>query len=178
MTLDLSNAPLTKHGTPPAHELRKSGTSIKRLNAIRYAEWGIQNQAHFSYSEAANRSQMFDLKPCTIPPSGAIHADCSQFVASCLHWAGVPGLTRFDYTGTLWDKGKVVDLAHAQPGDVVIFGAKTGVHAALLIEHDPDGWFTASFGHSPGAPNRVSLANFIAYFAKSHPGVRVLSFTP
>lgn len=164
-------SPFTKK-PPPAHvpAPKPPALSVERLNVLRWCEWGQQNTASFHYTESAQRDQMFHLKPGVIP-AGGIHADCSQFVSAVLHWSGVKGLTDTDYTGTLLRKGKTV--SSPVEGDVVIWGPDTGVHAAFYVGDR----FTVGFGHSPGAPNRVSLSAMNAYFASVHePMVRYLSF--
>lgn len=173
MTLDQSNAPLTKHGTPPVHEPAPGGVSVIRLNLLRVAEWGVTNQAHYVYTQTALRSQMFNTKPFTLPADGkGLHADCSQFYAAATHWVGLNVLDQFAYTGTIVAHGKQV--TEPRVGDCVIWGGGTGEHAAMYVG---DG-YTIGFGHSPGAPNRVSLANMDAYFKSAgHPGTRFYSFT-
>lgn len=170
-----SNKPITAiHKDVPPHEPppKAVGPSIIRLNLVRAAEWGVTNQKHFIYTQTAQRAQMYGTKPFTIP-EGGLHTDCSQFYSALLHWCGVPGTNSTDYTGTLLQKGKLV--AEPKPGDCVIWGGGTGEHAAMYVG---DG-FTIGFGHSPGAPNRVSLAAMSGWMsAHNHPGVRFLSFTP
>jgi hypothetical protein len=143
---------------------------------VHWATWGMLNAAHFVYDESPGRSMMFGLKPGDLAQQ--IHADCSQFYASCAHWAGVPGLTDTDYTGTLLEKGRLLtNRAAWQPGDCVIFGPGTGDHAAMLTTPDGADWWTIGFGHQ-GAPDRVTLSGTAAWFEQhGMPDVRVLSFT-
>jgi hypothetical protein len=173
-------SPFTKPGAapPPVHVATAPGLSLKRLTMLHWAAWGTENQAHFVYTETAERSQMFNLKPGEIPPGG-IHADCSQFYSSVERWAGGTICNDTDYTGTLLEKGTLVDQANAKPADCVIWGPGTGEHAAMLTENDEGGWWTVGFGHSPGAPDRVLLSDMTAWMvANGHPDVRFLSFAP
>jgi hypothetical protein len=145
---------------------------------LSWAAWGIENQANFVYTETAERSQMFNLTPGEIPPGG-IHADCSQFYSSVERWAGGTICNDTDYTGTLLEKGQLVDPTNVRSADCVIWGPGTGEHAAMLTDHDEGGWWTVGFGHSPGAPDRVRLPDMTAWMvAHGHPGVRFLSFAP
>lgn len=157
-----------KHVPPPA-------ATVHRVALVHWAHWGVSNAAHFVYDESSRRSEMFHRKPGDV--TTPIHADCSQFYASLCHWVGIGKTNDRDYTGTLLEKGEPVDLAHAQPGDCVIWGPGTGTHAAMLTEKSGSDWWTIGFGHQ-GAPDRVLLSALNAYFAQTgHPGVRILDFT-
>jgi hypothetical protein len=138
---------------------------------VHYAQVAVLHQAAFSYTQGPQRSELFHRHPGDFRPT--VHSDCSQFVSALYHWVGVAGLTDTDYTGTLLEKGKPVVKPKA--ADTVIFGGGTGEHAALVTWNG----FTIGFGHSPGAPNRVKLADMVAWFqAHGHPGVRFLAFLP
>ena len=58
-------------------------------------------------------------------------------------------------TGTLLSHGKKITLKEALPGDIVVFGPGTGVHAALIVEITPQ-IICSSMG-KPGDPSLVSL---------------------
>lgn len=159
--------------TPPAHVPLDA-----RGLMVHWASWGVVNHEHFVYDEGARRSMMFGLRPGDL--SKPIHADCSQFYASCGHWSGVPGFTDTDYTGTLLEKGHLLaERTSWRPADCVIFGPGTGRHAAMLTGREgTDDWWIVGFGYQ-GAPDRGTLSASIAYFERDgHPGVRVLSFAP
>ncbi len=163
----LSNAPIPKKAAP--HVPPSVNAQI-----VHWAHWGLATlRGKLGYSENADRSQLFNCKPGVVPPG--THADCSQFCATCGHWSGVKILTDQDWTGTLWDKGKVV--LKPVPGCFVIFGGKPGVHAGICSEPAPNGdYWVIAFGHA-GGPDRVLLSILKAYFAKQgHPGVRFLVF--
>jgi hypothetical protein len=145
---------------------------------VHWANWGVVHAAHFVYDEGKQRSMMFGLHPGDL--SKPIHADCSQFYASCAHWAGVSGLADTDYTGTLLEKGHLhADRTSWKPGDCVIFGGGTGDHAAMLTERDgTTDWWIVEFGVQ-GAPDRGTLSGTSEWFEQhGKPGVRVLSFAP
>lgn len=159
--------------TPPPHVPLDA-----RALMVHWAHWGVVNAEHFVYDEHARRSMMLGLRPGDL--SKPIHADCSQFYASCGHWSGVPGFTDTDWTGTLLEKGHLLlDRTSWKPADCVIFGGGTGDHAAMLTERDGTAdWWIVGFGHQ-GAPDRGTLSGTIAWFEQNRmPGVRVLSFTP
>lgn len=153
---------------PPAH------TDIEQAKqVVTWAHWGVLHRASFVYTESAQRSEMFHRTPGAL--TGRIYADCSQFVASILHWVGVKTVTDTDFTGTLLQKGKPLGAPRA--GCVVIWGPGTGTHAAFITEKNgTNDWWTIGFGHQ-GAPDRVALSAMNTYFAKAgHPGTRFLDF--
>lgn len=142
-----------------------------------WALWGLLHQASFQYTQGPLRSQMFHTTPGQIP-DGGMHADCSQFYASCGLWAGVKGFTDTDYTGTLLERGKPVRIEEAKLGDGLVWGPGTGEHIAMWTGRltPEDGW-CIGFGHSPGAPNRNRVSDMTAYFdSHGHPGLRVIRF--
>jgi hypothetical protein len=161
-------SPFDKHGAapPPPHVPHDP-----RDVMLHWATWGVLNAQHFVYTQGPQRSEMFHRAPGDL--STPIHGDCSQFYSAVCHWAGVPGTSETDYTGSLLENGKLV--SEPRPGDCVIWGGGTGEHAAMFVG---DGW-TIGFGHSPGAPNRVRLDDMTAWMTQhGHPGVRFLSFAP
>lgn len=132
---------------------------------------GLQYAGRMIYSEGPDRSELFHRKPLHYLDA---HADCSQDVASNLHWLGVKTVTDTDYTGTLLEKGKLVDGPAI--GRVAIWGPGTGAHAAVCTEEINGVWYVVGFGHQ-GAPDRNTLASMNAYFdAIGEPGVRYLEF--
>lgn len=167
-----SNPPPFHGKTPPPHV-----PPDKHALAAHWAMWLLNaKQGKLVYSETGTRSQLFHRAPGNVPDGTA--ADCSQMCATVLHWAGFAGLNDTDYTGTLLQKGKVIPLAQAIPGDVVIFGPGTGSHAALITERDGTDWWVVGFGHQ-GAPDRGPLSGTAAWFTQNGmPGVRILRFAP
>jgi len=165
---------------PPAHVPPTTNTQI-RAAAIVWADWAIQDRAHFTYTEGPERSHMFNSKPGSLPQS----ADCSQFCASLLHWAGVEHglpkpqqpLTDTDYTGTLLVKGKRLTVDQVRPGDLIVYGPGTGTHAVFVLARisATDFWL-ASHGEQ-GDPSRVKHSDLVSYFLRAgHPGVTFLAF--
>jgi hypothetical protein len=156
---------------PKSHPLH----ARKRLRSDRIvalANDGLRYAGHMVYSEGRDRSQLFHRQPGDF--NGA-HADCSQYVASILHWLGVKTVNDRDYTGTLLDKG--TPRNDPRPGCVAIWGPGTGAHAAFVTEKHGADWFVVGFGHQ-GAPDRNTLSGMNRYFAQTgNPGVRFLDFT-
>jgi hypothetical protein len=133
----------------------------KRRRIWAYARAGLAYHGRMHYTEGAARSQLFHRKPGRF--AGA-SADCSQYFASCSHWAGVEGVTDTDWTGTLGQKG--VRLADPVPGCAVFFGTPPYVHMGIMGKRG----HVLGFGTQTG-PDRNTLAALIAYFAgHGHPG--------
>jgi len=156
------------------HIVPASDTATTRSQVVAMVHHSLAYAGKFYYSMQSNRSELFHRAKGNF--TGA-HADCSQFFCSILHWFGVRGVTDSDWTGTLWDKGKV--LTGPKPGCGVIFGARPGEHIAFISEKDEHGvWWTIGFGHQ-GAPTHVSLPNMKHYFeSRGHHGVRYIDLIP
>ena len=128
-----------------------------RADIVKWAKWGVDNRASFTYTEDGRRMSGVHapgITPCI--------CDCSAFVTYCYSWAGAPdpngqGYNGQGYTGTLLSHGTSITKAQAVPGDVIVYGKGTGDHTALIVEagNDP---MTVSMGEQ-GDPNyvRVSL---------------------
>lgn len=166
-----------KHPLAPAHHPLphppKPVAASKPLEQriVYYANRGLRFAGRMVYSETADRSELFSRKPGDF--QGA-HADCSQYVASILHWLGVKSVTSADYTGTLLQKGKL--LPGPALGAVAIWGPGTGAHAAFVTARAGSDWYVVGFGHQ-GAPDRSTLSGMNAYFeGVGQPGVRYLDF--
>lgn len=141
-----------------------------REQMVHWANWSVVHNRSFAYTQSELRRQMFHRAPGDLS-GNLIYADCSQWYAAIGHWVGLKVFTDSDYTGTLLAKGK--DVKAPAPGDCCIWGPGTGTHAAMFT----GGGQTVGFGHSPGAPNRVSLAAMSAWMnSHGHPGVRFRSF--
>ena len=108
-----------------------------RNAVIAWGHWGVANRHQFTYTEGASRMAEIG-EPGHLP----VTCDCSAFVTLCYNWAGVrndPNGQHYDhegYTGTLLANGQEVPLRNVAPGDVVIYGAGAGEHAALVIENN------------------------------------------
>jgi hypothetical protein len=135
-----------------------------RRERIRYnAHAGLARHGRMVYTEGLSRGQLFNRRPRRF--LGA-HGDCSQYAASCAHWAGVSGVTDTDWTGTLAKKGRPVQAADVKPGHVVFFGAPPYVHMGVMGRRR----HVLGFGSQSG-PDRNTLAALLAYFAGTgHPG--------
>ena len=112
-------------------------------------------------------------RPFIVP----IVADCSAFVTLIYNWTGAPDPNhlRYDhegFTGTLLSanehlalfrkNAKHIEVEDVLPGDPLILGPGTGVHATIVValgEGDP---WVASHGH-PGDPGiyRASQMAFL-----------------
>jgi hypothetical protein len=155
---------------PKSKPLGKQKTALP-ARIVAMANESLRFAGHMTYTETAARSELFHRKPGDF--NGA-HADCSQLVASILHWLGVTTVTATDYTGTLIEKGK--QIARPRPGCVAIWGPHTGAHAAFVTEKVGNDWMTVGFGHQ-GAPDRNLLSGMNIYFdSVGQPGVRFLWF--
>ena len=96
------------------------------------------------------------------PSMRPIWCDCSAFVTYLYSWAGAPdpnglGYNGTGYTGTLISGGQQLGgAAQAIPGDLVIYGAGTGDHVAIITEAGADP-LTVSMGQE-GDPNFVRVS--------------------
>ncbi len=126
-----------------------------RDQIVRWGKWGVINHSKFTYTEGPTRMEGVH-KPGVLPWQG----DCSAWVTCCYSWSKAPDPNGLNYdgegyTGTLLSHGKKITLKEALPGDIVVFGPGTGVHAALIVEITPQ-IICSSMG-KPGDPSLVSL---------------------
>jgi len=128
----------------------------KRTRICAHARRSIPYAGRMHYTEGPGRSELFHRPPDKYEQASS---DCSQFVSAIAHWSGVKTVTDEDWTGTLYEKGK--QLERPVPGCIVIFGAKPGVHTAVMTTRT----MTLGFGDQAG-PQRVSLAGMVAYFTQ------------
>jgi len=137
-----------------------------RPAAVEWAKWFVTDNktSHhkYNYTEGAQRMQEENIWPLTWP----FEADCSAFVTDCYALAGMhdPNGQRYNhtgYTGTLLATGKHIDIAQVKPGDVVIYGAGTGDHAAIIVEVHGKDILTVSHGQQ-GDPSFVWVNHPIA----------------
>lgn len=144
----------------------------KRKRLAAWARQGRRFHGRMVYTMDAQRSELFHRAPGHF--AGA-HADCSQYAASCAHWAKVKRVDATDYTGTLWTKGKV--LAHPIVGAVVIFGRYPGAHIGVFTGMLHGAWIVDGFGGQSG-PDQNTLGVLEGYFSRiGEPGVRFLDLT-
>ena len=127
-----------------------------RADIVKWAKWGVANHAGFTYTEDGRRMSGVH-KPGVTP----CICDCSAFVTYCYSWAGAPdpngqGYDGQGYTGTLLSHGSPITKAQAVPGDVIVYGAGTGDHTALIVEAGDDP-MTVSMGEQ-GDPNYIRVS--------------------
>ena len=127
-----------------------------RQEIVKAARWGVDNHAHFTYSEGPERMEAVH-KPYQLP----IISDCSSWVTSCYSWAGAPDPNGMNYngtgyTGTLLNHGIQIPLSQVQPGDVIVYGPGTGLHTAIVVEPGADP-LTVSMGQN-GDPSYVRVS--------------------
>ena len=132
-------------------------------NAIAHCGiWLSEHKAGDVYSEGSQRMSAIGRRFVT-----PIVADCSAFVTICYNWAGAPDPNHLHYdhqgfTGTLLSAGehlalfKINSLREVRveavlPGDVVVYGPGTGIHAVLVVGQGDGDPYVASHGH-PGDP--------------------------
>ena len=124
-----------------------------RGNIVAWAKWGVNNHAHFNYTEGAKRMSNLGV----YPPAFPMFNDCSAFVTWC-YWiagAGDPNggsaykgtyMGRMGYTGTLLTHGTHIAANIAVPGDVVVYGEYPGQHTALIVQAQGLDILTVSHG--------------------------------
>ena len=161
-----TNPPSDGHRPGPLHALAlRVGARLhpsKRERIRLNAHAGLRVHGQMVYTEQLpphkpNRSELFHRRARRF--KGA-HADCSQYAASCAHWAGVGIVDDRDYTGTLGRKGVEVPHDKVRPGHAVFFGRYPYVHMGIMGRRG----YVLGFGSQAG-PDRVKLAVLIAYFA-------------
>jgi hypothetical protein len=130
----------------------------KRQLAAKYCHEALNYAGRMYYTEGPRRSELFNRAPGNFLGAGA---DCSQFVSSIMHWCGITSVNQWDATGTLLTKGKAV--AEPAIGRIIIAGYGAGVHTGMFVGQENGEWMIVEFGFQ-GAPDKVSLANFEAYF--------------
>lgn len=130
-----------------------------RAQIVQWARWGPPNHDGFTYDEVRPMPSI-NNKPGELPWTG----DCSSWVTTCYKWAGCPdpngeGYDGEGYTGTLLSRGKRLAVEAVLPGDVVVYGAGTGVHTAVIVEGGANP-LTSSMGR-PGDPELVTVLDTI-----------------
>lgn len=140
--------------------VRAQRDAQRRLNAARaalvnWAKWGIAHAGDIHYTQDLRRDDYLREPKGRLP----IWTDCSGFVTYCYWAAGLPDPSGLDYrwvgfTGTLLENaqnhGRILfDLSLARPGDPIVIGPGTGVHAVICLEAGPDP-LVASDGNEAG----------------------------
>lgn len=144
----------------------------RRHRIAAWARHGVAYRGRMVYTEGPQRGELFHRAPGKY--LGA-HADCSQYGASCAHWSGVKRVDASDWTGTLWDKGKV--LVNPVLGCGVIFGPRPGVHYGIITGRRNGQWLVTGFGTQTG-PDTNALSVLESYFLRNgQPGTRYIDLT-
>lgn len=144
----------------------------KRRRLAARARQGLRFAGRMIYTEGSLRSQFFYAHPTQYAGQ---HADCSQYGAGCAHRVGVKRVNGSDYTGTLWDKGKVIPAPRI--GCFVIFGAFPGVHLGIVTGRVAGNSLVTGFGSQRG-PDLNTLGALLGYFDRiGHPGARFIDIT-
>lgn len=123
-----------------------------RAAIVNWARWGEAHRSAFTYQE---------VRPMHLSGKLPWTGDCSSFVTLCYWLAGAPDPNQanydgWGYTGSLLQHGQHIDLAHVQPGDVIVYGPGTGWHTAVVVEGGADP-LTVSMGEQ-GDPSLVRVS--------------------
>ncbi len=110
-----------------------------QANLVATMNWGVKHHGQFKYSEGKDRMEAV-RKPFALP----ITSDCSSWVTSICFWNGLndPNDLKFNgqgYTGTLLSHLPHIDKSKARVGDLVVYGAGTGTHVAMIANIDAHG---------------------------------------
>jgi len=114
-----------------------------RQAIVAAARWGIRNEPRIHYGE---------VRPIPLGRRLPLTTDCSGFVTVCYYLAGAPDPNGLDYNGQGWTGTllrHMAEVAEPRAGDVVVFGAYPGHHAALVVEPGDDP-LLASHGQERG----------------------------
>jgi len=101
-------------------------------------------------------------------------SDCSAWITKIASWTGLPdpngqNYNGQGYTGTLLSHNKHIAKAQVQPGDVVVYGAGTGVHTAMIVSVDLHGnLLSCSMGQN-GDPSYCWVGTPVAAPVNGHP---------
>jgi len=114
-----------------------------RQAIVAAAQWGIRNEPRIHYGET---------RPIPLTRRLPLTTDCSGYVTLCYFLAGAPDPNGLGYDGEGWTGTLLRHMQHvAEPraGDVVVFGAYPGHHAAIVLAPGADPWL-ASHGQERG----------------------------
>jgi len=119
--------------------------TVVRQAVVAAARWGIRNEPRIHYGE---------VRPVPLRRALPLTTDCSGFVTLCYFLAGAPDPNGLGYdgqgwTGTLLRRMQHVPRSELRAGDVVVWGAYPGHHAALVLEPGDDP-LLASHGQERG----------------------------
>jgi NlpC/P60 family/Putative peptidoglycan binding domain len=110
---------------------------LLRKQIVDNARWGIANEPKIHYRQSRPIDGL--KEPRRLP----LNTDCSGFSTLCYAWAGAPDPNGLNYsgagfTGTLLQHMKRIPQNAVQPGDLVVWGAGSGHHVALVLEAGAD----------------------------------------
>ena len=129
------------HSQPHAqpHSSGPCNVAPTRQGIVSAAMWAVNSKHFIHYSQSPSRWSGIHNHVCPfskVPPT----ADCSSFV-TWLYWSAFGKGKDFlngqnwsaGYTGTMGNHGTAVSVAHARPGDVVLYGSAPYHHATLYV---------------------------------------------
>lgn len=113
------------------------------------AYWGVANEPAIHYSQGPSRMNAIG-HPHQLP----LYTDCSAFITLCYNWAGAPDpngrhYDGYGFTGTFVAALPQIDVSHALPGDVIVYGPGTGDHIVVVVQSGSDP-LTISHGQERG----------------------------
>jgi len=156
----------------PAHHNPLPGSTV-RHKIVDFAKWACRSGVEpFWHYQQIRPIPLHLARTRKLP----VRTDCSGFATMCCYAAGAPdpnGLA-YDgagYTGTLLKHLKHIEQAHAQPGDLIVYGSGTGHHVVVIVEAGADP-LVASHGSERG-PNIVRHSDELKWQLRT-PGVTFL----
>jgi lysozyme family protein len=126
------------------------GEAKARADIVRWALWGVQNNAKIAYSQGATRLGALG-GPAKLP----LATDCSGFATLCYAWAHAPNPTfpgpynaaKGGYTGTMLSRCRHIPRAAVQAGDLVVWCPPTdGHHVCIVVAAGADPWLVSHGG--------------------------------
>lgn len=127
--------------TPPPH------TPVDvRQKIVDWANWFVQNK-----NKRKTKVHYAEIRPIPHTLKFPMTTDCSGFVTLLHQLAGAAdpngyGFNGQGYTGTLLTHGRHIVPSAVLPGDIVIYGAGTGEHAAVIVKVHGNDFLTVSHG--------------------------------
>jgi cell wall-associated NlpC family hydrolase len=126
-----------------------------RQAIVAAAQWGIRNEARIHYGS---------VRPIPLARRLPLTTDCSGFATLCYFLAGAPDPNGLGYDGQGWTGTLLRHMAQVpepRAGDVVVFGAYPGHHAAIVLAPGEDP-LLASHGQERG-PVEIRLSTEARY---------------
>lgn len=127
-----------------------------RNDIVTIAVSSVPLHKSFTYSQGPHRMD-WRFHPGLLP----VQVDCSSYATMVYYMAGCvdPNGLSYDgagYTGTLLSNkhNTHISMAQATPGDLVVYGAGTGEHVAVIVQVKGNDILTVSMGQN-GDPSFV-----------------------